>query len=446
MARKIRDANLETRAARKRLTVRAEPHWRALDQGLHLGYRRRSEGGSWTSRRRNPLGKYEEKKLGASDDMQDANEVTFLDYWQAQAAARRWDTERGRLEEGLDPKTGLSPDEAPGDYAVADAMRDYLAYYARHGKALADTKWAVDAHILPAFKDVLVAKITARRIAEWHHKLADSPARLRSKKGKEARYKKAPTTADAKRGRRATANRVLTILKAALNHAWKEGKAATDSAWRRVKPYREVSAANVRYLTDAECKRLVNGCNAKKHPGFRELVQAALLTGCRYGELTALECADFNPDAGTVAIRVSKAGKVRYVTLTDEAKQFFDNITAGQTRDERMFRRPDGGVWRKGLQHRPLADACKAAKISPAINFHVLRHTHGSLLAMKGVPMRVIADQLGHSDTRMTEKHYAHLSPSYVAETIRASFPKLGIVPKSNVRSIGSGKRRTRSV
>ena len=54
--------------------------------------------------------------------------------------------------------------------------------------------------------------------------------------------------------------------------------------------------------------------------------------------------------------------------------------------------------------------------------------------------MPVIASQLGHADTRMTERHYAHLSPSYVAETIRANFPNLGIVPKSNVRKIG-GKR-----
>ena len=39
--------------------------------------------------------------------------------------------------------------------------------------------------------------------------------------------------------------------------------------------------------------------------------------------------------------------------------------------------------------------------------------------------MGVIAEQLGHADTRMTEKHYAHLAPSYVAETIRAHFPRL---------------------
>ena len=39
--------------------------------------------------------------------------------------------------------------------------------------------------------------------------------------------------------------------------------------------------------------------------------------------------------------------------------------------------------------------------------------------------MAVIARQLGHSDTRMTEKHYAHLAPNYVADTIRGNFPRL---------------------
>ena len=51
--------------------------------------------------------------------------------------------------------------------------------------------------------------------------------------------------------------------------------------------------------------------------------------------------------------------------------------------------------------------------------------------------MRAIADQLGHADTRMTEKHYAHLAPSYVADVVRAALPDLGIVlPTSIVASI----------
>jgi hypothetical protein len=39
---------------------------------------------------------------------------------------------------------------------------------------------------------------------------------------------------------------------------------------------------------------------------------------------------------------------------------------------------------------------------------------------MRGVPMGVIAEQHGHADTPMTEKHYAHLASTYIANTIRA--------------------------
>jgi integrase len=78
-----------------------------------------------------------------------------------------------------------------------------------------------------------------------------------------------------------------------------------------------------------------------------------------------------------------------------------------------------------------MLDACNRAKIKAAVSFHVLRHTHGSTLAMRGVPMGVIAEQLGHADTRMTEKHHAHLAPSYVADTVRAHFPRWGLQRKA---------------
>jgi integrase len=101
-----------------------------------------------------------------------------------------------------------------------------------------------------------------------------------------------------------------------------------------------------------------------------------------------------------------------------------------------IFVRDDGQPWGRSHQQRPLIDASEIAKISPPVNFHVLRHTHASHLAMKGVGLGVIAAQLGHADTRMTEKHYAHLAPSYVADTIRANFPNLGIVGDTAVTSI----------
>jgi integrase len=126
--------------------------------------------------------------------------------------------------------------------------------------------------------------------------------------------------------------------------------------------------------------------------------------------------------------------------LTDEGKTFFENSVLNKQGSDFVFVREGGQPWGNSHQKRPIIEACKNAKIKPAISFHVLRHTHGSLLAMKGVPMPVIAKQLGHADTRMTEKHYAHLSPSYVADTIRQNFPTLGTVQENNVTAL-KGKK-----
>jgi integrase len=136
----------------------------------------------------------------------------------------------------------------------------------------------------------------------------------------------ADKSADGTRKRRATANRILTVLKAALNHAWKSGHVASDDAWRRVKPFRAVERARVRYLSEAECVRLVNACE----PAFRNLVRGAMLTGCRYSELTTMHVADFNADAGVVTVRESKAGKPRHVVLTAEGQKLFATLTAGK--------------------------------------------------------------------------------------------------------------------
>ena len=96
------------------------------------------------------------------------------------------------------------------------------------------------------------------------------------------------------------------MLKASLNHAYDEGHVPSRDAWgRKLKPFRDVEVARIRYLTIAEARRLINACDAE----FRPLVRAALETGARYGELARLEVADFNPDAGTVTVRKSKTGK-----------------------------------------------------------------------------------------------------------------------------------------
>ena len=70
--------------------------------------------------------------------------------------------------------------------------------------------------------------------------------------------------------------------------------------------------------------------------------------------------------------------------------------------------------------------ACSGAQIAPAVSFHALRHTWASLATMAGVPLLVVARNLGHVDTRMVEKHYGHLTQSFITEAIHASAPRFG--------------------
>jgi integrase len=126
----------------------------------------------------------------------------------------------------------------------------------------------------------------------------------------------------------------LTVLKAALNHAFQEGRVSADEPWRKVKPFREVDSAMIRYLSADECRRLVNACSAD----FQALVRGPLATGCRYGELTRMTNSDFNFEARTVTVRRSKAGKVRHVT---QARGRSDDAQAGHATVYQLLTRLD---------------------------------------------------------------------------------------------------------
>ena len=239
--------------------------------------------------------------------------------------------------------------------------------------------------------------------------------------------------------RRATANRILSILKAALNLAFHEKDGVDDDReWRRVKPFREVDAPKIRYLSHVEAQRLVNACDV----GFRPLVQCALLTGCRYGEITRFKADDFDRDAGIITVRRSKSGKQRHVVLTEDGVAFFERHTAGKPGTALVFARADGSAHGRSHQHRPLREACRRAGIEPPASFHILRHTYATHLLQAGASLPVISANLGHADVRMTERHYAHLVPSHVAEVIRQKMPRLGLVEPSNVTPIAGAMSR----
>jgi integrase len=422
MARTLRDTNLGTRAARLRLTPSGKPYYRIVEEGVHLGYRRlKGKAGRWCVRQYVGEQAYAVETIASADDYSDADGIAILNFPQAQEKARERMVRHARAAAGKH-----------GPLTVAVAVGNYLEDLVARGKSDEDARYRAEAFILPAFGDVEVESLTTEALRKWLADLAAAKPRVRTPKGEPQRHLDVGDGDEARRRRRSTANRILKTFKAALNLAWREGRVPSNAAWTRVKPFPAADAPRLWFLTVAEAQRLINA----SEPGFQSLVQAALSTGCRYGELARLTVADFHPDSGTIHVRTSKSGKPRRVILTTEATEFFARVCAGKSGEDRIFTNGGGSPWKPSNQGRRMAEACARAKIKPAISFHGMRHTYASLAAMNGMPLIVLARNLGHGSTKMVEAHYGHLSEDYVATAVRASAPVFGLQP-SNVRRIG---------
>ncbi len=412
MARLVVDRRLDTRNARLKLAVRREPYWRTITEGLAIGYRRGP--GTWIARRYSAAAGRAYFAIGAADDVLDADSTTILSFAQAQERVRTWAADLVRIAEG---QAASAPQLATVDQVVGH----YIDWMRLHRRSERHAKWVWNGAIKPHFSGVLIAELTPSRLRAWHEALARAKPKRRNGKAAEGEPE-----GDELRRRKATANRNLTVFKAALNLAYREGLVASDLAWRSVKPFRGVDVPRVRYLTGAELRDLSAACP----DDLRHLVQAAALTGCRFGELADLRVGDLDRKAKTISLRRTKSDKPRHVALTPEGVRLFAALAEGREREDYMLRTSAGAPWTQANHNRPLRAACITAGINPPASFHILRHSFASRLAMKGVSLHVIGEHLGHSDTRITQRHYAHLAPSYVADTVRASLGTFGFKVK----------------
>jgi hypothetical protein len=121
MARSVRDAKLDSRAARARLKPSGKPYYRALDPGLHLGYRKGVAGGRWVMRWYTGDGAYRVETIGTADDKADAGDgEVVLDFRQAQARARERHLEHTRVAKGLPTLSG--------PYTIRTCIEEYLSF------------------------------------------------------------------------------------------------------------------------------------------------------------------------------------------------------------------------------------------------------------------------------------------------------------------------------
>jgi integrase len=224
------------------------------------------------------------------------------------------------------------------------------------------------------------------------------------------------------------------VLRVALNVALKGDLIARNVAELATPPKAE--KREVAPFTPEQAGRFLKAAMGHR---LEALFTSALAVGLRSGECSALRWPDVDVEAGKVVVRhtlqrVKEAGekKGRLVLLppkSEKSKRTIElpatcvaSLKAHQQRQQQE--RASAGTRWKETGHvftstigTPIDDRkilkefnalVDAAKL-PKQRFHDLRHACISLLGAQGVPLKVIAEIVGHSDIRLTQNVYQHV-------------------------------------
>jgi integrase len=364
--------NITTAKGRARLPVSKEPCFHKLTKGRFIGYRKTAAGGTWVAR--HTKGKTKTHlRLGTDSELPE--------YEDAQKLATEW---FNRLAGDL---------TVAGPYTVGECFEDYIRELGikKNAKAAAWARQRYELRIEKQFRSMQVSRLSTARLNKWRDDMviqSDNPDKVRASKD--------------------TANRMLTVFKAALNRAFKQGAVASDSEWRRVEKFKGVSRSRKAFLTAQQCRWLIDACD----PAFGALVKSAVLCGARLGELLDTTVRDFDRRQGTLHVE-GKTG-IRDIVLNNDAVEHFKQLCKDKLPAALLHVRSDGLGWGRSHQQRPFSRAVDAAnssitdpkdRIPLDAVFYTLRHSHASLALLAGVNPQVLAENMGTS-LEMLERHY----------------------------------------
>ena len=391
MARQQANARLQTVEARRALPVRHDAYWHEVRRGLHLGLRKGARHPTWWLREYRD-GRYWKRRLGLADTPDVPRDGVAVLSW----------TDALKIALGEERPTAMATDA----YTLDQALDDYFLHrQAKSAAILIDNERAKAASAVPArLRGTDIAALTTRDLMRWRDQLVEQT-----------------DDRELKRRSQATANRTWSIVRASLNYAYATGRVATDGAWRRIRPFKNVDRPRTRFLQVSEAKRLL----AKLPQDFARLARGALYTGLRLGELVELKVAQLQD--GQIRVVHSKGGRERTVPMNKEGRAFFTSLTSGKAAGDTVFVRADGRPWYRMEASRLMARACTKAKISPPATFHDLRRSYASLLINAGTDAEIIQELLGHSDMRMTRRAYAHLLNATVRKAVEKRLPSFGL-------------------
>jgi len=185
----------------------------------------------------------------------------------------------------------------------------------------------------------------------------------------------------------ATINRSLGALKKALRMGWERNKTTTDYS-SLVKRLPENNARTTTLSIDQ-----VDALASHASESVRAAIWISLFTGCRRGEILAMQPADIARDTITIQAGNTKTMRTRTVPIIAPVRPWLKHLPLP-------------------LNFEGLKSGFARARVAagmPDVNFHDLRRSCGTLLIQRGVELHVVSKLLGHTSTTVTERVYAHL-------------------------------------
>lgn len=376
---------INTVTARGKLRPQHDPYWHRVQTGCYVGFRKMSAStpGAWVLRVADPIsGKYVKKSLGALDDHPDHQRFDI-----AVRAAIQWieHTERGGITKA---KT------------VRDACEHYVSHLRQRGerKRKSDdpahtTEQRLKNHVLSdeRLANLELSKLTPAIIEGWRKKLR-AKVQISGHKAGQPRSN-------------ATMNRDMTVFRAALNLALKDGWLTSDFAWRsKLEPIKNADGRRTAYLTREERAKLIE----KAAPDIRLFLQALASLPLRPGALAALRVGDFDQRFSTLRIGQDKAGADRRVQLPKATAALFAQASVNKLPSAFIFTRADGAGWDKDSWYLPIKAAVAAAELSTGVTAYTLRHSAITDLVHQGLDLLTVA-QLSGTSVAMIERHYGHM-------------------------------------
>jgi integrase len=157
----------------------------------------------------------------------------------------------------------------------------------------------------------------------------------------------------------------------------------------------------MRFLNQEEIESLRNACS----PHLRPIVETAILTGMRRGEILSLKWEQIR--GGFIYLEKTKTNEARQIPVSEGLEAILKDIRRRDgLRYEHVFTYK-GNPIESNLQASFGAALKKAGIVD--FHFHDLRHTFASQLVLNGGSLKDVQELLGHKSMTMTLR-YAHLT------------------------------------